>query len=120
MAVGEPARIVDRVHEAADLIDRLDALAARAERTERRAADLAEVEDMLATGYSGALSGEARMMRLEQKLDELLATAMEDRARELRLIVREHRALERSVAQLRMVLARLQAQFVVLGSTAPR
>jgi hypothetical protein len=120
MAVGEPVRIVDRVQQAPDLIQRLDALAARAERTERRAADLAEVEDTLTVGYSGALSGEARMMRLEQKLDELLATAMEDRARELRLIVQEHRALERSVAQLRVVLARLQAQFVVLGGASPR
>lgn len=105
---------------AIDLVERLDALAARASDAERRDLELRELEDVLSVGYVGALSGEARMMRLEEQLGELLDTADERRARDLRLVVREHRSLERSVARLRTSLARLQIRFVALGGAAPR
>lgn len=108
------------MQDAADLVERLDALAAHATEAERLTPGLQQLEDVLSVGYAGALSGEARMMRLEQELDELLDTADEHRARDLRLIIREHRSLERSVARLRASLARLQAQFVALGGAAPR
>lgn len=107
--------MVPRVHDASDLVDRLDALADRVERAGQGAGGVSDLEDLLATGYAGALSGEARMMRLERRLEELLETAADARARELRLIVREQRALERAVGELRATLARLQAQFVALG-----
>jgi hypothetical protein len=108
------------MQDATDLVERLDALAARASDAERRGLELGELEDVLTVGYAGALSGEARMMRLEEQLDELLDTADERRAHNLRLVVREHRKLERSVARLRAALARLQARFVALGGAAPR
>ncbi len=103
-----------------DLLERLDALAARASDAERRDLELGQLEDVLTVGYAGALSGEARMMRLEEQLDELLDAADERRARDLRLVVREHRSLERSVGGLRAALARLQARFVALGGAVPR
>ena len=103
-----------------DLLERLDALATRASDAERQRLGLRELEDMLTAGYAGALSGEARMMRLEEQLDELLDAADERRARDLRLVVREHRSLERSVGGLRAALARLQDRFVALGGAAPR
>ena len=103
-----------------DLLERLDALVARASDAERRDPGLRELEDVLSVGYAGALAGEARMLRLEEQLGELLDTADERRARDLRLIVREHRSLERSVGRLRDALARLQARFVALGGAAPR
>lgn len=108
------------MRDAPQLADRLHALAARAERTQRRAGGLTELEDILATGYARALAGEARMMQLEEALDDLLDGAAENRARELRLLVAEHRALERAVSELRSVLARLQADFVALGGAAAR
>lgn len=108
------------MQDGTDIVDRLDALSARAEHASQPASALSELEDLLSVGYAGALTGEARMMRLEQELAELLDTADGNRARDLRLIVREHRSLERSVAQLRATLARLQAQFVALGGAAPR
>ena len=120
MAEPRPARKVGPVRPAPDLIDRLQALTVRVERAQRRSGELADLEDVLTTGYAGALSGEARMIRLERQLDDLLDTAAEDRARELRLIVREHRVLERAVAELRSALARLQADVVALGAAAPR
>lgn len=103
-----------------DLLERLDALATRASDAERRRLGLRELEDVLTVGYAGALSGEARMMRLEEQLDELLDTADVRRARDLRLVVREHRSLERSVGRLRAALARLQVRFVALGGATPR
>ena len=103
-----------------DLLEQLDALVARASDAERRDLGLPELEDVLTVGYAGALSGEARMMRLEEQLAKLLATADERGARDLRLVVREHRSLERSVGRLRDALARLQARFVALGGAAPR
>ena len=108
------------MHDATELTDRLDALAARVERVQRGSEGLAELEDVLATGYAGALSGEARMMRLEEALEDLLDTAAENRAHELRRLVGEQRALGRAVAELRSALARLQADFVALGGAAPR
>jgi hypothetical protein len=115
----------DRAYGAAmqfptDLLERLDALAARALDAERQRLGLRELEDVLTVGYAGALSGEARMMRLEEQLDELLDTADERRARDLRQVVSEHRSLERSVGGLRAALARLQARFVALGGAVPR
>jgi hypothetical protein len=103
-----------------DLLERLDALAARALDAERQRLGLRELEDVLTVGYAGALSGEARMMRLEEQLDELLDTPDERRARDLRRVVSEHRSLERSVGGLRAALARLQARFVALGGAVPR
>jgi hypothetical protein len=108
------------MQDATDLVERLDALAARAADAVRRDLELGQLEDVLTVGYVGALSGEARMMRLEEQLDELFDTADERRARDLRLVVREHRSLERSVAGLRATLARLQVRFVALGGAAPR
>jgi hypothetical protein len=108
------------MRERAELVDRLDTLTARAEHVEPLASRLSELEDVLTVGYAGALAGEARMMKLEQELDDLLDTAHEDRARALRLIVREHRSLEHSVARLRTTLARLQTEFVALGGGTPR
>jgi hypothetical protein len=76
---------------------------------------LAEIEDVLSEGYATALSREARLIRLEEQLDDLLDSGDESRARELRLIVRQHRATERTVAILRSALAELHAEFVALG-----
>lgn len=105
---------------ASELLERLDALVDRASDAERHDLGLHELEDVLTVGYAGALSGEARMMRLEEQLDELLDTADERRARDLRLVVREHRSLERAVGRLRAALARLQSRFVALGGATPR
>ena len=107
------------MQDADDLVDRLDALSARAEGALRLAERLSELEDVLSVGYVGALSGEARMMRLEQALEELLDTADDARARDLRRIVGEHGSLERSVARLRTTLAQVHARFVALGGAAP-
>jgi hypothetical protein len=112
--------MVRRVHDATGLVDRLDSLADRVEQAGRGPAGISDLEDLLATGYAGALAGEVRMMRLERQLEELLDSAAHDRARELRLIVREQRALERAVGELRAALARLQAHFVALGGAALR
>jgi hypothetical protein len=86
------------MQSASDLLERLDALAARASDAERRGLELGELEDMLSVGYAGVLSGEARMRRHDEPLDEL----------------------ERAVARLRAALARLQVRFVALGGAAPR
>lgn len=120
MAAPRPARIVEAVRDARDIVDRLRALAADAEQAEQRASDLSDIEDVLATGYAGALSGEARMLRLERELDELIDTAADGRGRDVRQLVGERRALERSIAQLRAALARLHAHFVALGGAVPR
>ena len=108
------------MQDGADLVERIDTLTACAEQAERRSVPLSELEDVLSVGYAGALAAEARMMKLEQELDDLLDAADDHRARDLRLIVREHRSLEGSVARLRAVLARLQAEFVTLGGAALR
>lgn len=121
MTAPRPARIVEPVRDATDIVDRLRALAVDAEQAKRRARDLSDIEDVLVTGYAGALSGEARMMRLEQELDELVDAAAPDRRGcDLPQLVREHRALERSITHLRAALARLHARFVALGGAAPR
>jgi hypothetical protein len=101
-----------------DLIERLEQLAARADRSSGDAALLAELEDALSVGYAGALSGEGRLVQLEERLAALLATSGEERAPELRRIVSEHRALERSVARLRAALEPLRRQFVALGGAS--
>jgi hypothetical protein len=108
------------MHERCPLVDRVDTLIARAENAERLQVPLSELEDLLSVGYAGALAGEARMMKLEQELDDLLDTADDHRARDLRLIVREHRSLERAVARLRTTLERLQTAFVALGGAGAR
>jgi hypothetical protein len=97
------------------LLEQIDALAARAARSHADDKLLVEIEDVLSDGYTVALSGEARMVRLEEQLDALLDSGDEGRARELRMLVREHRATERSVAMLRSMLARLHYDFVALG-----
>jgi hypothetical protein len=103
------------MHDCAPLLDRIDALTRRARRATSDPALLAEIEDLLSRGYADALSGEARMVALEERLDEILDTGDEARARELRLVVREHRAVEGTVARLRRALSELHGDFVALG-----
>ena len=90
-------------------------LTARARRASSNPTLLDEIEDLLSQGYAEALSGEARMVALEERLDEILDTGDESRARELRLVVREHRDVEGTVARLRRALAELHGDFVALG-----
>lgn len=97
------------------LLEQIDALVARAARSRGDGELLVEIEDVLSEGYSVALSGEARMVRLEEELDSLLNSGEKRRARELRTLLTEHRATERSVATLRSMLARLHHEFVALG-----
>jgi hypothetical protein len=97
------------------LLERIEVLVARADRSSGDPDLLAQIEEMLSYGYSLALSGEARMVRLEEQLDELVDSGDEGRARELRMLVRQHRAVERSVGRLRAALARLHGRFVALG-----
>jgi hypothetical protein len=101
--------------DAAPLLDRITALTSHARRATSDPALLAEIEDVLSRGYTDALSGEARMVALEERLDEILDTGDEMRARELRLVVREHRAVESTVARLRRALSELHGDFVALG-----
>jgi hypothetical protein len=103
------------MHDSAPLLDRIAALTVRARHSSSHAALLAEIEDLLSQGYTEALSGEARMVALEEQLDEILDAGDETRARELRLVVREHRAVEGAVAQLRRALSELHGDFVALG-----
>jgi hypothetical protein len=97
------------------LLEQIDALAARAARSCGDDKLLVEIEEVLSGGYTVALSGEARMIRLEEQLDSLLDSGAKGRARELRMLVSEHRATERSVATLRSMLARLHREFIALG-----
>ena len=97
------------------LLKQIDALVARAARSRGDDELLVEIEDVLSDGYTVALSGEARMVQLEEELDSLLNSADRRRARELRMLLTEHRATERSVATLRSMLARLHQEFVALG-----
>jgi hypothetical protein len=103
------------MHDPAPLLDRIRALTARARRASSDQVLLVEIEDLLSQGYAEALSGEARMVALEERLDEILDTGDESRARELRLVVREHRDVEGTVARLRRALAELHGDFVALG-----
>jgi hypothetical protein len=97
------------------LLARIETFTALVRRSSGDPGLLAEIEDVLSEGYASALAGEARMFKLEERLDDLLDSGDESRARELRLIVREHRAAERSVATLRSALAGLHSEFVALG-----
>jgi AcrR family transcriptional regulator len=99
------------------LLEQIEALIARAARSRGDDELLEEIEDVLSDGYTVALSGEARMVRLEEELDSLLNSGDRRRARELRMLLTEHRAAERSVATLRSMLARLHHDFVALGGT---
>jgi hypothetical protein len=101
--------------DSAILVEQIDALAARAERSFGDSGLLAQIEGMLSDGYTFALSGEARMIRLDEQLDALLNSADEGRARELRTLMREHRAIEQSIELLRAALAGLHREFVALG-----
>jgi hypothetical protein len=97
------------------MLERIDALAVRAAHSRGDHELLVEIEDVLSDGYTVALAGEARMVRLEEQLEALVDSGDEGRARELRRLVREHRTIERSVAALRSMLARLHREFVSLG-----
>jgi hypothetical protein len=103
------------MHDSASLLDRIAALTTRARLSASNPALLAEIEDLLSQGYADALSGEARMVALEERLDEILDAGDETRARELRLVVREHRDVEGAVARLRRALSELHGDFVALG-----
>jgi hypothetical protein len=109
---------VSRVDLYVGLIERLERLAVRADSSSGDAELLAEIEDALSAGYADALSGEGRLVQLEDRLDALLNSSGEARAEELRRIVTEHRALERSVARLRAALEPLRRQFVALGGAS--
>jgi len=97
------------------LLKRIDALVARSARSRGDEELLVEIEHVLSDGYTVALSGEARMIRLEEELDSLLSSGDRSRARDLRMLLTEHRSTERSVATLRSMLARLHHEFVALG-----
>jgi hypothetical protein len=97
------------------VLEQIDALVARAACSRGDDRLLGEIEDALSAGYTVALSGEARMVRLEGQLDALLESRDRGRTAELRTLVAEHRATERSVATLRSMLARLHGEFVALG-----
>jgi hypothetical protein len=101
--------------ELARLLNRVEALAGRADDAVDRRALLPEMEDALSEGYAAALAGEARLVRLEERLDVLLEPGVEQRAAELLDLLREHRALEGSVVSLRTALSRVHRDFVLLG-----
>jgi chromosome segregation ATPase len=99
----------------AQLQSRIEALSARLQRTSGGAGTLEEIEDALSRGYAAALRGEAHLVKLEEQLNDLLDSGDETRALELRLLVREHSSIERSVSRLRSALAAMHDMFVALG-----
>jgi hypothetical protein len=103
------------MHDPTPLLERITALTARARQATSTPRLLDEIEDLLSHGYAEALSGEAQMVALEERLDEILDSGDESRARELRLVVGEHRDVERTVGRLRRALAELHGDFVALG-----
>ena len=113
--INGPARpIVAPMQEFAALLARIDSLTARTAQSSGEA-PLREIEHLLSEGYAEALAGEARLVRLEHALEELLDGGDESRARELRELVRDYRQLERAVAALRSALAAMHGEFVALG-----
>lgn len=103
-----------------DLLRRIAALRERTRTAHVGTTLLDEIEAVLCEGYAEALLCEGRLVRLEGRLDEILDCGDESRARELRLIVREHRAVEAAVARLRTALAGIHDEFVALGGARAR
>jgi hypothetical protein len=103
----------------ADYTHLLDRIATLRERSRTAAVGaeemLVEIEAVLCDGYAEALAGEGRLVRLEERLDEILDRGDESRARELRVIVRDHRDVEAAVLRLRSALAGMHDEFVALG-----
>jgi hypothetical protein len=103
-----------------ELLTDVESLRGRARYVETDAELIGLIEDALTQGYAEALSGEARMMRLEERLDRLLDTADERRVSEFGELVREHRAIEDGVGRLRAALAAMQRDFVAMGGARVR
>jgi hypothetical protein len=103
-----------------DLLRRIGVLRERSRTAQVGTSLLDEIEAVLCEGYAEALQGEGRLVRLEGRLDDILDCGDESRARELRLIVREHRAVEAAVVRLRTALAAIHDEFVALGGARVR
>src|SRR4051812_3160279 len=104
----------------AEMLEDLQSLRDRAGGAQPDTDLLAALEDALGRGYAEALSGEARMVRLEEQLERLMDTAEANRVRDFRELIREHSAIERSVARLRSALAATHGDFVALGGARVR
>jgi hypothetical protein len=98
-----------------ELLDRIAALRERVRPADVGTGLLDEIDTVLCEGYAEALAAEGRLYRLEERLEDILDTGDESRARELRLIVRDQRALEAAVGQLRSALAGMHDEYVALG-----
>lgn len=102
--------------EQADLHRRFDALSSRAREGVADERVLSQMEDLLAEGYVGALAGEARSRRLEQRLEMLLPEMEEPAvAKEARRLALQRRTLDEAVRELRAELARMREEFVARG-----
>jgi len=91
--------------------DRVIAIRAHLRSDPAREGALQECDDALSEGYAQALAGDAWLAHAEQRLHELIDdTSIPVRGRDLRVLVREHREVERSVIELRRELDGLRRQ----------
>lgn len=116
MRVGTPSAYRAGMDSHADLIERMAALRVRVAGGDRSL--LGEMEKTLTQGYAAALSGEAQLARLEERLERILVPGGGSRADHYDAVTRRHRALEASVAALRSELATAYAEFVASGGGA--
>jgi hypothetical protein len=104
------------MRELAALKMRIEALAVRAAEADPDAALLAELDALLSEGYAWALDGDARLRRLDDRLEGLIRNVEEPAvAKEVRRVALERRSLDRSIADLRARLAEVRDHFVRLG-----
>ena len=102
--------------EYSEILTRIDRLAARAAVAGEDSALVAELEDVLAQGYTHALTEEARSRRLETRLGHLVDVLDEPGAAvEARRLATQRRAVEKQIGTLRGRLAMVREQFVRLG-----
>lgn len=98
----------------AELEQRIDRLSARAgARWDRGLRE--EIDATLSEGYARALAAEARVKRLDRRLEGLLEELDAGDAAELRAVARERWQLARQVARLRARLADMHEVWVTLA-----
>jgi hypothetical protein len=101
------------------LHDRIDLVCERARGAASDPGVMAEMNDVLSEGYAEALLAEARLMRLEERLADEIATVSPGRADAVRSLANQYRSAEQALAALRVHLSAMHDRFVALGG-APR
>jgi hypothetical protein len=91
--------------------DRVIAIRARLTGEPQRDVSMREREDALSEGYAEALAGDAWLASTEHRLHQLIDdVSIPVRGRDLRLLMREHDDVQRSVIALRRELAGLRRE----------